>query len=119
MEITWNTDWTGVTRPFQDEVKRKIDRIGRHLPHGKDEAVFLHVSISPEGHNPDYHVQLVVHLPQHTVKAEKTGPDVVDASENAVQAIISELETIKGKNAEGRQRKSRQLREKMKDQGFE
>ena len=117
MEITWHTDWTGVTRPFQDEIRRKINRISRHISHSKDEAVYLHVGVKPQGNRPDYYVHLVLHLPHHTVKADKHGPDAVDAAEHAVKAVISELETLKGKTAEGRQRQSRQAREKMKNEG--
>ena len=120
MEITWNTDWTGVTRPFQEEIKRKIDRIHRHIASGQDEAVFLHVNIEPEGQRPDYHVHLVLHLPHNnTLTADKVEPDAVDAAEHAVQALISEIEKIKGKKGEGRKRKSQKLREQIKNQGFD
>ncbi|MBN1675448.1 MAG: HPF/RaiA family ribosome-associated protein [Kiritimatiellae bacterium] len=98
MSIGWNLVCRNLTstKEIREKIRHKIGKMERHLKGFLPDSLFLHVAIEKQtSHKPGVKTVLVLRLPAHVLKTEKSGADAMQSVDNAVKALLQEIESVK------------------------
>ena len=92
--VTKNLHGHGLLRK---RIYQKISKLETHLKHFPPGAVHLHIALERHPKKPLHTAALTLRLPSNILRAEKSGPDLIKAFDQAVKAVLRELEVLKSK----------------------
>jgi ribosomal subunit interface protein len=82
---------------LRKKIREKIGKLERHLVHFPPDAVHLHVALERHSKKELYFARLNLRVPSHILHTEQSAPDLVQAFDDAVKALLRELETLKSR----------------------
>jgi ribosomal subunit interface protein len=97
MKIAWNI----VTRNLhghellRKKLNEKIAKLEKHLKHFPPDAVHLHIALERHPRKEEYTAALTLRVPSNILHSEKSADDVIKAFDDAVKALLRELEAFK------------------------
>jgi len=97
MPIGWNLVYKNLPSSEQlgDKIRQKISKLERHLAGFSQHACYLHIALEKLPRKPEVKSILVLRLPAHVLKSQKTGRDAIAAVDKGVKALMRELEAAK------------------------
>src|SRR5437764_10507454 len=97
MTFTWNivTRNFRLDEQFRKKLRQKIAKLEVFLKHFPPEAVHLQMSFERHSKKPLHIATLNLRLPSNILHSEKSAPDAITAFDDAVKALLRELETLK------------------------
>lgn len=113
--FTWNL----VTRNLhghpllRKQLYRRLQGLGRHLRDYPPDGVHLHVAIEKNPHRTLYTVTLMLRLPKHILSAAKNAREPILALDKAFDALLREVERVKGHQRKEKEWKRKGRREKL------
>jgi ribosomal subunit interface protein len=93
--------WNFVTKNLQGsellhkKLQEKITKLEKHLIHFPSDAVHLQVVLERHPKKPLHTAALTLRVPSNILHSEKSSPDVISAFDNAVKALLRELQSLK------------------------
>jgi ribosomal subunit interface protein len=97
MTLKWNlvTKHLHGHELLRKKLRQKITKLEKHLKHFPPDAVHLHIAL--ERHpTKEYHTAaLTLRVPSNILRSEKSSSDVIKAIDDAVKALLRELESLK------------------------
>jgi ribosomal subunit interface protein len=96
-ELPWNL----VTKNLhghellRKKIHEKISKLGKHLKHFPYDTVHLHIALERNPKKPLYTAALTLRVPSNILRSEKSSPDLIKALDEAVKALLRELESLK------------------------
>jgi ribosomal subunit interface protein len=97
MKIAWNI----VTRnlhghePLRKKLNEKIAKLEKHLKHFPPDTVHLHITLERHPRKEEYTAALMLRVPSNILQSTKSADDVIKAFDDAVKALLRELEALK------------------------
>jgi len=97
MTLQWNL----VTKNLHSDeflrkkLRQKITKFEKHLKHFPPDTVHLHIALERHPKKELYTAALTLRVPANILRSEKSSPDVIKAFDDAVKALLRELETLK------------------------
>ena len=85
------------TRCCGKRFTQKISKLEKHLKHFPPGAVHLHIALERHPKKPLHSAALTLRVPSNILRSEKSGPDIIKAFDQAVKALLRELEALKSK----------------------
>lgn len=82
---------------LRKKIHQKINKLSRHLAHFPEGTVHLHIALERNPHREFYTARLTLRLPSNILHAEKAGPDLIRAFDDAVKALLRELTALKAR----------------------
>src|SRR5882762_5849957 len=80
---------------LRKKLRQKISKLERHLKHFPPGTVHLHIALERNPKEENYAAALNLRVPSNILRSEKSARDVVKAFDNAVKAMLRELESLK------------------------
>jgi len=77
------------------KLHQKITKLERHLKHFPPDTVHLHITLERHPLKAQHTAALTLRLPSNILRSEKSSPDVIQALDLAVKALLRELESLK------------------------
>ena len=96
------------------KIRQKISKLERHLVHFPDGTVHLHIGLERHLKKELYHAALTLRIPSNILRAEKSAADIIKAFDDAVRALLRELESHKS----ALRREALWKRQSVKSSGF-
>ena len=96
MQIHWHNHLNGGHEEELSRIETKLERIVRRAGSGNDDAT-LDVNLKHTDTRPSFSVALSLNMRHHTLYSEKRGDNIWAAAEDAVQALLHEIDALKGK----------------------
>lgn len=96
-ELPWNL----VTKNLhghellRKKMRQKISKLEKYLNHFSADAVHLHIALERHPKKEHYTAALTLRVPSNILRSKKSGPDVIKAFDDAVRALLRELESLK------------------------
>ncbi|HEY9173074.1 MAG TPA: HPF/RaiA family ribosome-associated protein [Verrucomicrobiae bacterium] len=96
-----NPKWNLVTRNLhghellRKKLRQKITKLEKHLKHFPPDAVHLHIALERHPRKEHHIAALTLRVPSNILRSEKSSPDVIKAFDDAVKALLRELESLK------------------------
>jgi ribosomal subunit interface protein len=93
--------WNLVTKNLQvdgllrKKLRQKINKLEKHLKHFPPDTVHLLVVLERQPKKPLHAAALTLRVPSNILHSEKSAPDVIKAFDDAVKALLRELESLK------------------------
>ncbi|HEY0258015.1 MAG TPA: HPF/RaiA family ribosome-associated protein [Candidatus Methylacidiphilales bacterium] len=93
--------WNIVTRnlhgheQLHKKILEKIGKLERHLKHFPPGTVYLHIALDRNTKKDFFTAALTLRVPSHILHSEKSAPDVIKAFDDAIRALLRELENLK------------------------
>jgi ribosomal subunit interface protein len=97
MKLKWNL----VTRNLhghellRKKLRQKIAKLEKHLKHFPPDAVHLHIALERHPTKGHHTAALTLRVPSNILHSEKSAPDVITAFDDAIKALLRELESLK------------------------
>lgn len=94
--------WNLVTRNLhghpllRKQLSRRVQSLGKHLRDYPPDGVHLHVLLEKNPHRTRYTTALTLRLPKHILHTEKAAPEPILALDKAFEALVREVEKVKG-----------------------
>jgi len=87
----------GVEIGVQEEklIQRKLEKLDRLLEHFNEDLVFLRIYLDKIEKRHLYNVRLVLEVPNHNLRAEKQGKDLVGVTNETFDALFREVNKLK------------------------
>ena len=126
MALPWNIVMKNVSPndariPLEKKIRQKITKCERFLKHFPRDAVHLQIVLERHPRKDLYTASLTLRVPSDILHTQESGHDLVGAIDNAVKALLRELETYKsdlrGEESWKRKGRRQQLRQ-IKATGF-
>jgi ribosomal subunit interface protein len=123
MTLKWNlvTKHLHGHELLRKKLRQKITKLERHLKHFPPDAVHLHIALERHPKKEHYTAALTLRVPSNILRSEKSSPDVIKAFDDAVKALLRELESLKAELRRETFWKRRDRRERLhqtKSEGF-
>ncbi len=124
---TATISWNVVTRNLhghellRKKILQKISKLARWLRHFPPDTVHLLVSLERHPRKEHYTAALTLRVPSNILRSEKSGPDLIRAFDQAVKALLRELESLKAqlrRETYWKRKARRQLLRTLKLAGF-
>jgi ribosomal subunit interface protein len=80
---------------LRKKLRQKITKLERHLKHFPPDAVHLHIALERHPKKEIHTAALTLRVPSNILRSEKSSPDVIKAFDDAVKALLRELESLK------------------------
>lgn len=80
---------------LRKKIHQKISKLARHLQHFPPDTVHLLISLQRHPRREHYTAALTLRVPSNIIHSEKSGPDLIRAFDQAVKALLRELESLK------------------------
>jgi ribosomal subunit interface protein len=80
---------------LRKKIHEKISKLGKHLEHFPSDTVHLHIALGRNPKKPLYTAALTLRVPSNILRSEKSSPDLIKALNEAVTALLRELESLK------------------------
>lgn len=80
---------------LRKKVFQKISKLARHLRHFPPDTVHLLIGLERHPRREYYTAALTLRVPSNILRSEKSGPDLIRAFDQAVKALLRELESLK------------------------
>jgi ribosomal subunit interface protein len=77
------------------KLRQKITKLEKHLKHFPPDTVHLHIALERHPKKEHYTAALTLRVPSNILRSEKSSPDVIKAFDDAVKALLRELESLK------------------------
>jgi len=116
--VTKNLHGHGLLRK---KLRQKITKLEKHLKHFPPDAVHLHIALERNPKKEHYTAGLTLRVPSNILRGEKSSPDVIKAFDDAVKALLRELESLKSelrREIFWKRRERRQRLHQLKAAGF-
>ncbi len=97
MTFTWDLVTKNVERyaQLEEKLREKISKLEKHLQRFPPDAIHLHTHLEKNPKKPLYTASLTLRLPSNTLHSDKTEDDPMPAFDEAVKALLRELEHLK------------------------
>jgi len=82
---------------LRKKLRQKIAKLERHLVRFPPDAVHLQLSLERNANKDLYTAALTLRVPSNILRSEKSGPDLIQAFDLAVKALLRELTGLKAK----------------------
>ncbi|HUA66672.1 MAG TPA: HPF/RaiA family ribosome-associated protein [Alphaproteobacteria bacterium] len=96
-ELPWNL----VTKNLhghellRKKLREKISKLEKHLKHFPADTVHLHIALERHPRREYYTAALTLRVPSNILRSKKSGPDLIKTFDDAVKALMRELESLK------------------------
>ncbi|RME93218.1 MAG: sigma-70 family RNA polymerase sigma factor [Verrucomicrobia bacterium] len=119
--------WNLVFRRFRGhellpkKIHQKLGKLARHLCHFPEGTVHLHILLERHPKKDLYRAALTLRVPSNILRSEKENADPIGAFDDAVRALLRELEGLKAelrRDAAWKRRARRQQLRQLKLAGF-
>ena len=80
---------------LRKKLHQKITKLEKHLKHFPAHTVHLHIALERNPKKEYYTAALTLRVPSNIPRGEKSAPDVIKAFDDAVKALLRELESLK------------------------
>jgi ribosomal subunit interface protein len=119
MKITWNivSENVAVDDLLRKKLRQKIAKLERHLRHFPPDTVHLQIALARSPKKSLFSAALTLRVPHNILRSEKTARDHIAAFDDAVKALLRELEKLKEKLRREPEWK-RKLRRQTLPEGF-
>lgn len=93
--------WNLVTRNLRGhellrkKIHQKLAKLARRLAHFPPDTVHLHIALEQHPRKAQYTAALTLRVPSNILRSEKTGSDLIGAFDQAMEALLRELEALK------------------------
>ena len=93
--------WNLATKNFHGhdqlrrKIRQKISKLERHLVHFPDRTVHLHIALERHPRKKLFIAALTLRVPSNILRSEKSASDIIKAFDDAVRALLRELEALK------------------------
>lgn len=123
MTLKWNL----VTKHLQGhellrkKLHQKMAALEKHLKHFPPDAVHLHIALERHPKREHYTAALTLRVPSNILRSEKSSADVIKAFDDAVKALLRELEALKAelrRETFWKRRARREHLHQIKSEGF-
>jgi len=97
MKLNWNV----VTKNLhghellRKKLNEKIAKLEKHLKHFPPDTVHLHITLERHPKKEEYTAALTLRVPSNILQSTKSADDVIKAFDDAVKALLRELEALK------------------------
>ncbi len=117
--ITWNIVTENVREDdfLRKKLRQKIGKLERHLRHFPPDTVHLQIALARSPKKSLFTAALTLRVPHNILRSEKPARDLIAAFDDAVKALLRELEKLKEKLRREPEWK-RRLRRKQLHEGF-
>lgn len=121
--LAWNlvTENLPENQLLQKKIRVKITKLEKHLVHFPEGTVHLHIALGRHREKEYYTARLTLRVPSNILHFEKSADDVIKAFDDALEALLRELEKLQSKlrDEESWKRKERhKLLHELKASGF-
>lgn len=115
MTLKWNlvTKHLHGHELLRKKLHQKITTLEKHLKHFPPDAVHLHIALERNPKKEHYTAALTLRVPSNILRSEKSSPDVIKAYDDAVKALLRELESLKAELRRETFWKRRERREQL------
>lgn len=119
--------WNLVTRNLhghpllRKQLSRRLQLLGKHIRDYPPDGVHLHLLLEKNPHRTLYSAALTLRLPKHILHAEKTAREPILALDKSFDALVREVERVKGhqrKEEEWKRKARRQALPQIRASGF-
>lgn len=116
MTLKWNlvTKHLHGHELLRKKLHQKITTLEKHLKHFPTDAVHLHIALERNPKKEFYTAALTLRVPSNILRSEKSSPDVIKAFDDAVKALVRELESMKSELRRETFWKRRERRERLR-----
>lgn len=123
MTFTWNvvSSHTEPDEQLKRKFRQKIAKLEKHLKHFPPDAVHLQIALERHPKKPIHTVMLTLRVPSHILHTTKSAVEPITAFDEAIKALLRELESFKsGLRGEilWKRRARRELLHQLKAAGF-
>jgi ribosomal subunit interface protein len=80
---------------LRKKIHQKLSKLARHLRHFPPDTVHLLITLERHPRREHYTAALTLRVPSNIIRSEKSGPDLIGAFDQAVKALLRELESLK------------------------
>lgn len=111
--------WSLVTRNLhghemlRKQIQEKISKLEKHLRHFPPDAVYLQIALGRQPKRCLHTAALNLRLPSNILHSEKSSTDVIKAFDDAVHALLREVEALKARLRRERLWKRQPRREEL------
>ena len=98
MTFTWNvvSRNTEPDEQLKRKFRQKVAKLEKHLKHFPPDAVHLQIALDRHPKKPlFYKVALTLRVPSHILHSEKSAAEPITAFDDAIKALLRELESFK------------------------
>jgi ribosomal subunit interface protein len=118
MALPWNIVTKNVSPeeariPLEKKLRQKISKFERHLQHFPSDAVHLQIVLERNAKKPIYTATLNLRVPSHILHTRQSAHDLVEAFDEAVKAMLRELESLKSNERGEKFWKRKERRKKL------
>lgn len=106
---------------LRKKLHQKITKLERHLKYFPPDTVHLHIALERHPVKTRHTAALTLRLPSNILCSEKSSPDVIQALDLAVKALLRELESLKAdlrREAQWKRKAARKKLRQLKSAGF-
>lgn len=95
-ELPWNL----VTKNLhghellRKKLREKISKLEKYLNHFPADTVHLHIALERHSRREYYTAALTLRVPSNILRSKKSGPDIIKTFDDAVKALLRELESF-------------------------
>ena len=96
-----NLPWNVVTKNLhghellRKKIHEKIAKLEKYLKHFPPDTVHLHITLERHPRREGYTAALTLRVPSNVLQSTKSADDVIKAFDDAVKALLRELEAFK------------------------
>ncbi len=114
--------WNLTTKNLQgrqglhNKIDQKIAKLETHLQHFPTGSVHLTIALERHPRKPLFTARLNLRVPSNTLHSEKSAPDIIKAFDDAVKALLRELQSLKAAFRREASWKSTPRREQLREQ---
>jgi ribosomal subunit interface protein len=111
--------WSLVTKKLhghemlRKQIHEKIGKLEKHLKHFPPDTVYLQIALGRQPKKSLYTAALNLRVPSNILHSEKSSTDVIKAFDDAVDALLREVESLKARLRRERLWKRQQRREQL------
>lgn len=80
---------------LRKKLHQKITKLEKHLKHFPAHTVHLHIALERNPKKECHTAALTLRVPSNILRGEKSAPDVIKAFDDALKALLRELESLK------------------------
>ena len=94
--LAWNlvTENLPENQLLQKKIRVKITKLEKHLVHFPEGTVHLHIALGRHREKEYYTARLTLRVPSNILHFEKSADDVIKAFDDALEALLRELEKL-------------------------
>jgi ribosomal subunit interface protein len=117
--ITWSVVTENVREDdlLRKKLRQKIGKLERHLRHFPPDTVHLQIALARHARKELYRAGLTLRVPHNLLRSEKAAFDLIAAFDNAMKALLRELEKLKEQLRREPEWKRKQRRQQLHE-GF-